>query len=983
MVSDRSSLSSKPGRLGRAFRRDGTSHWQRVRRGIEAAGGHGLPLDTGVRRILEDTLGADLGCVRIHTGPSADRLASAVRAEAFASGSDLFFREGVYNPGTERGMYLLAHEATHVVQQAHGLFGGRLLPAGVVLGRASDLAERQADAAAISVLNGGPAPLALPPVGPETRSPTPRQSLLHIQRHDSFEHRLLGDLPTADLVAVSANASNRREILERQRDLLWLWHQDPESVTEPLINRLCPWIRTLRLNGSGQLVTYGELNALPDFLANPLAVDSLPRGIVLPLLQVIRQQGYNRVQGLLGISSTVTFQDAAATMWPPGLINTLLETRAIDQLTLHLGINGADHYQGLLARNACHFAPYSWYRWQAHYLIARDLAQKAHASGDPNERARLTYEAWVNHGYADHFLQDSFAAGHLINKTLIMQWFIRWAARQSLVPVADWDRVKNMTPERQPGLAGRQLYAPGYPGPSNDPQTTEELPTYGERMRGTGVVADGTTSQNAAYQNFLTFLSGVITQSASAALHDYYNANSLWVGSVAHPQAYEVWGDDTLLSGANGAEGTRNTSEAAQTSQLSIIELLANGQTGITVQGLRDRFPTTVMSAGGSMISLEAWNDSLVPFCESTIFPGLHDIIVRILNPRISVVSRDQVFVNTWNTSLPSTGYTIVDVVSANNRLYAGSNGYVYDLDPDTGIIRHSVLLTSPVGVGDYETRLAADGQMLYAGVHGYVYGVPLGSFGSSSWNTGVGGRGYNRASVLANAGRLYAGCNGYVYELDPSNGKVRRQIGLGSAFGSGDYDTRLATDGQTLYAGVHGYVYGIRISDFKQLWYVGVGGTGYNPANVLVQGGRLFAGCNGYVYDINPGNGHINHTLRLTSLVGVGDYETRLAADGQMLYAGVHGYVYGVPLGSFGSSSWNTGVGGTGYNRASVATQDGRLFAGCNGYVYELEPSNGTVLYSLLLGSIVGMGNYETRIVPSGDSLFAGVHGYAYKVAI
>jgi outer membrane protein assembly factor BamB len=89
------------------------------------------------------------------------------------------------------------------------------------------------------------------------------------------------------------------------------------------------------------------------------------------------------------------------------------------------------------------------------------------------------------------------------------------------------------------------------------------------------------------------------------------------------------------------------------------------------------------------------------------------------------------------------------------------------------------------------------------------------------------------------------------------------------------------------------------------------------------------------------------------------------------------------VPLGSFASSSWITVVGGTGYNRASVAPQEGRLFAGSNGYVYELDPSSGTVLYSLLLGSIAAVGNYETRIVPSGDSLFAGVHGYAYKVAI
>ena len=52
-----------------------------------------------------------------------------------------------------------------------------------------------------------------------------------------------------------------------------------------------------------------------------------------------------------------------------------------------------------------------------------------------------------------------------------MQWFIEWAAGQSVVPVADWDIVKRMTTQLQPSLAGRQLYGVTYPGPSNDPQS--------------------------------------------------------------------------------------------------------------------------------------------------------------------------------------------------------------------------------------------------------------------------------------------------------------------------------------------------------------------------------------------------------------------------------------------------------------------------------------------------------------------------------
>src|SRR4029077_5167445 len=104
--------------------------------------------------------------------------------------------------------------------------------------------------------------------------------------------------------------------------------------------------------------------------------------------------------------------------------------------------------------------PFSWHRWQASHLIARDLATRSHDEPDPNEKARLKHQALVQQGYGDHFLQDSFAAGHLVNKTLIMQWFIAWAANQKLVPVANWDVVKNVTADLQPGLAGRALYSP-------------------------------------------------------------------------------------------------------------------------------------------------------------------------------------------------------------------------------------------------------------------------------------------------------------------------------------------------------------------------------------------------------------------------------------------------------------------------------------------------------------------------------------------
>ena len=405
----------------------------------EAANGVTEELPADLRRRLEQGLGADLSGMRVHTGAVADRLARALGAEAFTYGTDVFFRDGAYAPGTPKGLWLLAHEAAHVAHQT----GAR----SVTKGTPGDPWERDADRCADRILAGRRAPT--PAYGP-ARVPA-------IQRHVSFEHRLLGDAPTEDLVEVSTNGPTRGQVLGNQIELLTLWQDDPEQVTESDINAKCPWIRTLRLGPGNLLVTYGELNALPDYLADAGALDTVDPAIVLPILQVIRQEGFNQLTSLLtGHNPGVTFAQAACEPWSLSLVNNIVETTALDTLTVGLGDVGQDHYQGLLARNACHFAPFSWYRWQASHLIARDLAAQAHATGDPE----LARRAWVHHGYADHFLEDSFAAGHLVDKTLIMQWFIEWAAKQTLLPVADWDAIKNITEARQPSLAGLPAVRP-------------------------------------------------------------------------------------------------------------------------------------------------------------------------------------------------------------------------------------------------------------------------------------------------------------------------------------------------------------------------------------------------------------------------------------------------------------------------------------------------------------------------------------------
>ena len=83
--------------------------------------GGGQPLPASVRNFFEPRFGYDFSQVRIHTNEQAAEMASSINARAFTNGRDIVFGSGEYAPGTVEGKRLLAHELTHVVQQANDL----------------------------------------------------------------------------------------------------------------------------------------------------------------------------------------------------------------------------------------------------------------------------------------------------------------------------------------------------------------------------------------------------------------------------------------------------------------------------------------------------------------------------------------------------------------------------------------------------------------------------------------------------------------------------------------------------------------------------------------------------------------------------------------------------------------------------------------------------------------------------------------------
>ncbi|MBE7382966.1 MAG: DUF4157 domain-containing protein [Leptolyngbya sp. SIO1E4] len=84
---------------------------------INRAKREGQPLPKGLQQSMGQAIGADFSNVTVHTGNKSDTLNRSLSSRAFTTGGHVFFKRGEYNPSSQKGQELLAHELTHVVQQ--------------------------------------------------------------------------------------------------------------------------------------------------------------------------------------------------------------------------------------------------------------------------------------------------------------------------------------------------------------------------------------------------------------------------------------------------------------------------------------------------------------------------------------------------------------------------------------------------------------------------------------------------------------------------------------------------------------------------------------------------------------------------------------------------------------------------------------------------------------------------------------------------
>ncbi len=381
-----------------------------------------------------------------------------------------------------------------------------------------------------------------------------------IQRHSSWEHQMLGDVPPAELAKIGAwqdlikqtelegfygfrkpknkegsitiegvgtiKKGNVMHVLAQEMQRLALWQKNPPKGTgvedkEKLYGKDPEWqVQLVALPApEGEqplIITYGEMNTLADFYGDLETMRGADPEKRRQIVQSVRQETFFRFKDIYTqLQSSLTDDekknkdvgDAEKLYGENELVNQILGYKfggaiAPDYISGKAGqaelLTGAQStgakgetngYGATLARNACHFVPESWHAWARYHEQARVHALEAH---NARERAkRLAFElergglgtseieakqqkmeqfnqiadqsaneALLNNGFGDHYLQDSYASGHMLNKTQIMQWYVQYLDEKDQMKYfteQNWHKVQQMA-YKQPGLAAKIMY---------------------------------------------------------------------------------------------------------------------------------------------------------------------------------------------------------------------------------------------------------------------------------------------------------------------------------------------------------------------------------------------------------------------------------------------------------------------------------------------------------------------------------------------
>jgi hypothetical protein len=188
--------------------------------------GGGEPLTPDVRGEMEARLGADFGDVRVHRDANASESARAVDANAYTVGQDVVFRSDRWDPSSTEGKKTLAHELTHVVQQASGPVAGTRAPGGINVSSPDDEFERAADRTADAAMSA-PVPTS---DGPAAAGPSAQLQAADQEELLEEEETAQGDWVQRQAGITEEEPEEEEEEETAQGD--WVQRQDEEEEVE-------------------------------------------------------------------------------------------------------------------------------------------------------------------------------------------------------------------------------------------------------------------------------------------------------------------------------------------------------------------------------------------------------------------------------------------------------------------------------------------------------------------------------------------------------------------------------------------------------------------------------------------------------------------------------------------------------------------------------------------------------------------------------
>jgi hypothetical protein len=200
--------------------------------GLRLAGGFqevlhspGEPLDPSTQAAAGARFGHDFSQVRVHTDAQAARAAEAVQARAYTVGNHIVFNAGTFNPASQSGKSLLAHELTHTLQQRTGHPGRADAPA----------AEREAEQNARQILQPA-APLtagyaAGAGIARQTKTDAPEMAEVVVPKDDPNSYLVFFDTAISKDRRLLLPAGTKIEVLSKTgewRDVRVVAAPDPD-----------------------------------------------------------------------------------------------------------------------------------------------------------------------------------------------------------------------------------------------------------------------------------------------------------------------------------------------------------------------------------------------------------------------------------------------------------------------------------------------------------------------------------------------------------------------------------------------------------------------------------------------------------------------------------------------------------------------------------------------------------------------------------